>query len=151
MLAQSTLTLATCGDAGPWAAAVFFASDESLKLYFVSDPRTRHGRDLAQCGRAAAAVHPDCKSWGDIRGVQLEGPVVIVGGAARAAALDCYLSKFPEIRRLYQKPRNDQEVAIADRLRQASLYRLTPARIRLIDNSHGFGQSEELDFDPMPE
>jgi uncharacterized protein YhbP (UPF0306 family) len=142
--AQSTLTLATCGADGPWAAAVFFASDDDLNLYFVSDPRTRHGRDLLALGRCAGAVQPDCDHWGDIRGVQLEGAVCVLDGDARDRALQCYLTKFPRIRRLYEHPNDDGEALIASRLRQASLFRLVPERIRLIDNGRGFGFKAEL-------
>ena len=113
LAAHSTLTLATCGPDGPWAAAVFFASDDDLNLYFVSDPRTRHGRDLVARGRAAGAVHPDCDDWGNIRGVQLEGSVCVLDGDARDAALRCYLAKFPRIRSLYEQPRDDGEALIA--------------------------------------
>jgi len=144
LTAESTLTLATSGPDGPWAAAVFFASDEALNLYFVSDPRTRHGRDLAARGCAAAAVHPDCGHWNDIRGLQLEGSVCVLDGAARETALQCYLAKFPRIRSLYEQPKGDGETLIASRLRQASLFRLAPARIRLIDNGRGFGFKAEL-------
>ncbi|ESQ07933.1 MAG: pyridoxamine 5'-phosphate oxidase [Thiohalocapsa sp. PB-PSB1] len=142
--AQNTLTLATSGDDGPWAAAVFFASDASLNLYFVSDARTRHGRNLAGSGRAAVAVHADCDHWGDIRGVQMEGTVTILEGDHRAAALDAYLDKFPQIRRLYEQPTSDNERTIAERLRIASLYRLAPEQVRMIDNSRGFGFKEEF-------
>lgn len=144
LTAQSTLTLATSGPDGPWAAAVFFASDDDLNLYFVSDPRTRHGRGLVARGRAAGAVHPDCDDWADIRGLQLEGSVCVLDGDARDAALRCYLAKFPRIRSLYEQPRDDGEALIARRLRQASLFRLVPERIRLIDNGRGFGFKAEL-------
>jgi uncharacterized protein YhbP (UPF0306 family) len=60
---HNTATLATSGADGPWAAAVFFASDADLNLYFVSDPRTRHARDLAVCPEVAAAIHADCSAW----------------------------------------------------------------------------------------
>ena len=141
---QSTLTLATCGPAGPWATAVFFASDVDLNLYFVSDPRTRHGRDLMATERAAAAVHPDCDAWDEIKGVQLEGAVATLDDDARDAALTRYLAKFPQVRRLYEQPRDNDETVIGARLRQATLFRLMPERIRLIDNSRGFGFKGEL-------
>lgn len=141
---QGTLTLATCGPDGPWAAAVFFASDAGLNLYFVSDPRTRHGRDLMATERAAAAVHPDCSAWGEVRGLQLEGAVAPLDDDARDAALQRYLAKFLQVRRLYEQPRDDDEAVIAARLRQATLFRLTPERIRLIDNGRGFGFKAEL-------
>jgi len=142
--AHSTLTLATCGPDGPWAAAVFFASDDAFNLYFVSDTRTRHGRDLAANGRAAGTVHPDCSDWGEVRGVQMEGAVSILDGSERQAALECYLAKFPRVRSMHEQPCDDDEARIASRLRQATLFQLMPERIRLIDNSRGFGFKAEL-------
>ncbi|MGB5732843.1 MAG: pyridoxamine 5'-phosphate oxidase family protein [Thiohalocapsa sp.] len=141
---HGTLTLATCGPDGPWAAAVFFASDDAFNLYFVSDTRTRHGRDLAVNGRAAGTVHPDCSDWGEVCGLQMEGTVSILDGSARQAALECYLAKFPRVRSLDEQPRDDDEARIASRLRQATLFQLMPERIRLIDNSRGFGFKAEL-------
>lgn len=140
----SSLTLATCGPDGPWAATVFFACDAAWNLYFVSDPRTRHGRDLVATGRAAGSLHADCDDWMDIRGLQLEGAVSILAGDARDVALACYLAKFPRIRSLYERPRDARESLIAERLRQATLFRLQPERIRLIDNRRGFGFKAEL-------
>ena len=40
------MTLATQGRDGPWAAAVFYAS-EGFDLYFLSSPSTRHCADLS--------------------------------------------------------------------------------------------------------
>jgi uncharacterized protein YhbP (UPF0306 family) len=145
--AHTTMTLATSGPDGPWAAAVFYASDPALRLYFLSDPRTRHGRDLAATPRAAAAIHADCRAWSEIRGLQLAGPVSVLDGAARDDALALYLARFPEVRALTETPRGPDEATIARRLAAATLYCLAPARVRLIDNSRGFGFKEELALD----
>ncbi len=52
-LAQhNTMTLATVDAAGaPHAAAVFYAADDALNLYFLSSPNSRHSQ---QSGSAAA-------------------------------------------------------------------------------------------------
>ena len=84
---HNTLTLATASDGSPWAAAVFFASDADLNLYFVSDHRTRHGRDMEENDLVVATVNPDCDNWHDVRGLQIEGTASIVTGLARAKAL----------------------------------------------------------------
>lgn len=144
LAAHGTATLATSGDAGPWAAAVFYAHDADLNLYFVSDQRTRHARDIAKSPVVAAAIHADCSSWSEVRGVQLSGQVQALSGARREAALHCYLTKFPQIKALFEAPGSDQERLIAERLRAASLYRLRPVWIRLIDNRAGFGHKREL-------
>lgn len=144
--AHNTLTLATCENARPWAATVFFASDLELRLYFVSDHRTRHGREMAANNRVAGAVNPDCSNWGEVRGVQLEGTIEVVSGVERLAALKTYLSKFPDVRGMFERPRDKNEETIGKRLKAANFYRLTPDWLRLIDNSRWFGYKEELHF-----
>jgi uncharacterized protein YhbP (UPF0306 family) len=146
--AHNTLTLATCDQERPWAATVFFCSDRQLRLYFVSDHRTRHGRDMAANSRVAAAVNPDCSNWGEVRGVQLEGQVEVVDGLERLAALKTYLAKFPDVRAMFERPRDKNEETIGQRLKAANIYRLTPDWLRLIDNSRWFGYKEELRIDP---
>ena len=145
MLAEcNTMTLATVGDAGPWAATVFYASDRDLNLYFVSDHRTRHGSDLTTCDRVAGAINPDCGAWADVKGLQIEGRVEVLTGAARLAGLAPYLAKFHDVKALFEKPRDRNEETIAERLKAANLYQLRPAFIRLIDNSRWFGFKTEL-------
>lgn len=148
LAAHSTATLATVGDDGPWAATVFYASDAALNLYFVSDHRTRHGRDLAAHPRLAVAINPDCATWGEVRGLQLTGRVRVLDGGERAAGLGHYLARFHDVRALFEAPRDRNEQTIAARLKAAHLYRLEPDWIRLIDNSRWFGFKEELRLDP---
>lgn len=50
---HNVMTLATHGPEGLWAAAVFCVSDD-FKLYFLSAPTTRHGRNLTENPRVAA-------------------------------------------------------------------------------------------------
>jgi uncharacterized protein len=142
--AHNTVTLATCEGDRPWATTVFFASDAELNLYFVSDQRTRHGRNLAISGRVAGAVNPDCGSWAEVRGVQLEGRVTVLEGTTRLAALKRYLTKFPDVSALFERPKDENEETIAARLRAANVYKLSPDWIRLIDNSRSFGYKEEF-------
>ena len=132
------MTLATSGAAGPWAAAVFYASD-GLTLYFVSAPGSRHSLEIEASGAVAATIHAECRDWREIRGVQLEGAASRLDGAARAAAALCYGRKFPLVANLASAP---AEIAIA--LARVAWYQVLPRRIRLIDNTRGFGHKEEL-------
>jgi uncharacterized protein YhbP (UPF0306 family) len=146
---QATVTLATTGaDGRPWAATVFFASDAALNLYFVTDPRTRHGRDLVAGGRVAGAIQPDVHTWDDVLGVQLEGCAVVLEGPARDTALACYLAKFPDVQRLFDAPRNDGERLIGERLRRTAFWAVQPSFVRLVDNARGFGWKGELRLAP---
>ena len=140
---HNTLTLATYSDGKPWAATVFFVSDKNLSLYFVSDHRTRHGRDMQKNARVVATVNPDCDNWHDVRGLQIDGTASIVTGLARAKALALYLAKFPQIDALFASPKGEHEETIAERLKATNIYRINPGWIRFIDNSKGFGRAEE--------
>lgn len=144
LLAHGTATLATAGPDGPWAAAVFFASDEDLNLYFVTDPGTRHGRYLSMGSRVAAAIHAEVSGWNEIRGLQLEGVARPVAETGRETALAIYLAKFPDIRRVSEAPRDDAERGLQRRLAATTLWRLSPTLIRLIDNRERFGWKQEL-------
>lgn len=141
----STLTLATAStDAAPWAATVFFASDKHFNLYFVSDHRTQHGRDMVDNPRVAATINPDCDNWHAVRGLQVRGNVAIVEGAERAKALLLYFKKFPQIDALFQSPKDKHEETIATRLKAANFYCVRPELVRVIDNEQGFGNRVEF-------
>jgi len=142
----STLTLASCVENKPWAATVFFSSDADLNLYFVSDYRTHHGRDMAENPQVAVTVNPDCDNWHDVHGVQLTGTASVADGMQRAKALLLYLKKFPQIDALYAKPKGEHEETIAKRLKAANFYCIKPDWLRFIDNAQGFGHREEFEF-----
>ena len=139
-----TLTLATTSENNPWAATVFFAADSKFNLYFVSDHRTQHGRDMAVNERVAATINPDCDNWNDVAGLQIRGAVSIVDGAERVKALALYFKKFPQIDALFAKPKDEHEETIATRLKAANFYKITPEMIRVIDNAQGFGHRVEF-------
>ena len=68
----------------------------------------------------------------------------IVPDIDRPAALDIYLRRFPDVRRLSEAPANDAERQIGVRLGRIPLWRLAPSRIRIIDNRERFGWKQEL-------
>jgi uncharacterized protein YhbP (UPF0306 family) len=143
---HNTISLATCRDGKPWVASLFFASDRKLNLYFVSDYRTHHARDIESEGDAVATVNADCARWADVRGLQIEGRVAKVAGIDRVNALRVYLSKFADVKALFEAPKSEDEQTIAERLKAANMYRLEPRWIRLIDNSKWFGYKLECDL-----
>ena len=71
---HNTMTLATSTGDSPWAATVFFASDD-LRLYFFSAPDSRHGQNLAVNPQVAVTIQEDYHDWRAIKGIQLEGRV----------------------------------------------------------------------------
>ncbi len=133
LLSVSTMALATTGKNGEThAAPVYFVADENIRLYFFSDPESRHGKDIAHRPAAAVAFYPECYSWEDIRGVQMRGDVNLVErGPEWERAWKLYQSKFPFVSSL--------KVIVA----RNAMYVFATHWIRLVDNQQGFGFKQE--------
>ena len=74
------------------------------------------------------------------QGIQLEGNVQQLRGAARQAAIDRYRAKYPF---LAQAP-----PLIRAALKQVNWYHLRPDRLYFVDNSQSFGHRDEI---PIPD
>lgn len=134
---HNVATLATTGPDGPWASAVFYVSD-GFTLEFLSSPRSRHARNLAENPRCAAAIHEDYRGWSKIQGIQIEGVVQGLSGPRKAAALARYEAKFPMIR-------PDQAAApIRAALERVEWHELVADRCFFTDNTQGFGHRDEI-------
>jgi uncharacterized protein YhbP (UPF0306 family) len=139
--AHNTMTLATCAGDVPWAATVFFASDD-LILYFFSAPESRHCQNLAVNSRVAVTVQEDYKDWRDIKGVQLEGTVALVDGLIeKAKALTIYGRKYPDVIKLFTDPASG---VFYKAFLKVKFYRVSPEKVFFIDNRRGFGKRQEL-------
>lgn len=134
------MTLASHGDEGVWAAAVFYAND-GFAIYFLSSPTSRHCRNLAGNPRASAAVHEDYADWREIKGVQMEGIASVLSGEEKERARRLYGAKFPIVGKLEQAP-----ASIVKALAKVRWYKLIPERLYFIDNSAGFGHRDEIDL-----
>ena len=140
----NVMSLATCEDNVPWAASVFFVADDLFNLYFISGQSSRHSQNATTNSRIAATINKDHSDWLTISGLQVEGSVSVSPAQERERILALYLAKFPSLSRLRDNPSNEQEKLIVDRLMASDFYCLTPRKIRLIDNSMGFGFKTEI-------
>jgi len=131
------MTLATQSADGPWAAALFYVyvGDD---LVFLSNPSSRHSRDLACEPRCAATIQDQERDWRDIRGLQVEGIAGLLNGNERERARRAYAKRFPFVEAM------GASVSIAEALAHAQWYRLRMARLLFIDNSRGFGWRQEF-------
>ena len=133
------MTVATQDGEGPWAAAVFYASD-GFTLYFLSRPTSRHCANLAAKPRVAITIQEDYVDWPQIKGVQADGLVCALSGDEEMRARKLYGDKYPLVGKLAQAP-----AAIVKALAKVRWYRFTPERLFFIDNSAGFGHRDEID------
>lgn len=136
------MTLATVDHAGaPAAAAVFFAHDQALNLYFLSEERTQHGQNLLRNPVVAATIQADGQDWRAIRGAQLRGAAMLVPAVELPHAMALYGRRFAFVAALLAG--HAGPAALAGPLAQARFWVLRPAWIRLIDNTVRFGHKIE--------
>lgn len=139
---QSTMTLATSGGDGAWAAPVYYSYRKS-SLYFFSDPSSRHIQESIKSGQAAGAIYADSASWEGIRGVQMSGKIELVPvGLEAMDAIRGYLKKFSFTKEFFKGGQIDLD-AFTKRFR-VKLYRYTPVLLYYMDNSIRFGFREEV-------
>jgi uncharacterized protein YhbP (UPF0306 family) len=137
---HTTLSLATCHDGRPWSADLFYASDDSCKLYFVSGVTTFHCQYIADNSRVSATISRQFDNWRDINGLQLDGVAKVVPESDRDEVIDMYLTKFPALKTLHRASK------LFALLWENHFYCISPRWIRLIDNSKGFGRKDEMVF-----
>ena len=139
--AHNTMTLATCVGEAPWAATVFFASDD-LRLYFFSAPDSRHCQNLAVNSKVAVTIQEDYQDWRVIKGIQLEGHVELVDSLLeKAKAMTIYARKYPDVIKLFTDPSSG---VFHKAFLKVKFYCVTPEKCFFIDNSQGFGKRQEL-------
>ena len=145
---HNVMTIASCDRNVPWAAAVFYASDE-FDLYFFSNPKSRHGVNMAANSLVSAAIHEDYSDWRAIQGIQLEGRAERLRSLKLQARFwEVYLRKFPFVKQFFSL--GGQAGGIGDLLKRklagVRLYRIVPHAVYFIDNSKGFGHRDRLDL-----
>lgn len=141
MQAHNTMTLATSSGDVPWAATVFYASND-LHLYFFSAPDSRHCQNLAANARVAVTIQEDYHDWRQIKGIQLEGAVTLVDGVLeKAKAMAVYARKYPGIIKLFTDPGSG---GFYKAFLKVKFYCVAPRRVFYIDNEKGFGKRQEL-------
>ncbi len=135
-LAQhQVMTIATVGEDGVWAAAVFYAH-EGFDLFFLSAGHTRHALHIHENPQVAATIQEDYAEWTAVKGIQLSGSVTQLHGEEKAVAINLYQKKYAF---LTQAP-----LPIQMALKKVNWYRLCPDRLFFVDNSRRFGHRDTI-------
>jgi hypothetical protein len=133
---QSTLALATIDANGnPQIAPLFYVSDDTLNLYWLSSSTSRHSVNLVEREQVAATIYAEAWHWTEIRGLQIEGTAhLITDDALRQDILTRYCQKF-------DLPSGFEAIIV-----DSTLYVLKPAWVRWLDNGVRFGYKSEIQF-----
>ena len=141
----TTTTLATVNPEGePAAAAVYYAHDHDLTLYFVSAKSTLHGANLLSHPRVAATLYNEHQEWKSLTGLQIRGVARPVKLLEFSHAASVYTKKYPFVSMVTTGSPAELLKAMA----AMTLWKFVPDWIRMTDNSRGFGLKEELNLNP---
>jgi hypothetical protein len=143
MATHNTMTISTIGEGSAQSAALFYVNDE-FTLYFLSDPESRHSRNIARNSSVSVTINEDYRDWRKIRGIQLEGEAVMVKSPLEnAKAFKIYIYKFPYVEGFFKSP-VDLFKGVKERALKTRFYKIIPNWIRFIDNEREFGYKEEF-------
>jgi len=143
---HNTLTLATVGPDGPAAAGLFYVSDSSFRLYFLSASHARHVENLKHDATVAVTIHEDYRDWQQIQGIQMRGEAhVITSPLAHARAMERYVRKYAFVRDFVSDPKRAGEI-LSQKIARSTFHVIEPHWIRWIDNRTGFSFRREYDL-----
>jgi uncharacterized protein YhbP (UPF0306 family) len=129
---QKTLTLATTGLDGPWAATLTYVNDGS-DIYIWTKPHSNTARHIDQNPSAAFAIDDYSEDWRQTKGIQARGRVSPVTGEGLARAADLFGQKYPQLR-----PGSTSAVIF---------FRIEPDVLEFIDNTRGVEEADEFGAD----
>jgi uncharacterized protein YhbP (UPF0306 family) len=119
---QKTLTLATSGDGGPWAATLTYVNDGS-DVYIWTKPSSQTAGHLDQNPTAAFAIDQYSDDWKQTKGIQGRGSCTVVEGEGIAKAADLFGQKYAQLR-----PGSTSTIVF---------YRIEADELEYIDNASG--------------
>lgn len=125
------MQVATVYDGQPWCCTVWYAHDQDLNLYWISNRSRRHSREIAEHDRVAGTiVLPHAEGSGQkVCGIQFEGTARPTSGPLQALARDLYIKK-------YALPTDYRIEVLTDPGAESNWYMITPSKIVLFDQIH---------------
>lgn len=119
----------------PHINTAYFCYTSDLVLYFLSDPDSRHCRNLERSPSLAMTVFRSVQEWGgQDRGLQLFGTGARTSGRAAADAERTYAARFAPYAK-WMKGMSRAERRQAALLRSYAFYRFLPDRIKILDEA----------------
>lgn len=126
----------------PWAATVFFAYDQNLALYFMSDIQTRKAKNILQNPKVAVAINEDWGGKGVVRGLQIEGKARMVAKKETEEAYFLFARRHPWVKSFIHSEKDLHSEVQTNRL-----FKIIPQKIVYQDDElFGPGGKEELVF-----
>ncbi len=117
----------------PHINTAYFCYTPDLELYFLSDPSSRHSRNLERNPALAMTIFRSAQEWGgQDRGLQFFGTCRRTRGRGAREAERFYAARFSPYAK-WMKGLSPAERRHATLLRSYAFYRFLPRRIKILD------------------
>ncbi len=132
------MDLATVGvDGSPYASTVSYVN-RGLTIFFMTDPSSRKGKNIAFCPKVGLAISEDYLDWDEIRGVQVTGDVEWITDPQELKQVQQMLAgKFPQVHKHLQ-------ASYGVTIDVIPFLRVTPRSINYLDYSKGFNHFDTV-------
>jgi len=133
------LVLATTGGEHPWISTLFYSTDDQMNIYFLTNPKTLHGKQLAKNPKVAVAIAdspqvPSSKK----RGLQIYGICEQISGARKISHATNLWKKTLGVTSRDYSYEGMIKKAISGRM-----YKITPKKIKFF-NEELWEEGEEI-------
>ena len=136
-----TISLATDGPCGLWAATVFYVT-LGFDFDFRSKASSRHAQNLAVNPRVAGTVNTDPEDWRAIKGIQLEGRAELVTRHdEQLQVMEAFSLRYPFVETLWGDEEHGNELATGQ-TPQRKAFRLRPERLVFYDHERSIDAFE---------
>lgn len=136
---HNTMSVATVSATGtPHCTALFYVSSV-YAIYFVSKRESLHSQNIIHNPDVSLSINRDYSDWKQAHGLQIRGKCHLLNDSESDKIKNLFYKKFPSVKVLIY----DNEL-----MSKVAFYKVTPSKIRLIDNRVSFGYKSEIDLCP---
>lgn len=120
---------------------LFYAFDDKLKLYVITDPKSDHSKNLKKNASVAIAIfNSQLKFWkDDVKGVQLFGKCYRTPIIQLSKATTRFIKRFPVFKSLVKNPKDFAKKAVA-----VKIHTIEVDRIKILDEAR-FGEENYIE------
>jgi general stress protein 26 len=123
-------------DGSPYASIVSYVN-KGLTIFFMTDPSSQKGKNIAFCPKIGVAVSEDYLDWDKIEGVQLTGSVEWITDQTELKRVQkMYADKFPQVHKYL--------AGYGVTIDIIPFLRITAKSINYLDYSKGFNHWDTL-------
>ncbi|MBI4990991.1 pyridoxamine 5'-phosphate oxidase family protein [Candidatus Gottesmanbacteria bacterium] len=127
---QKLMSLSTCGDK-PWTSNVYYTIDDNFHLYFLSEPESRHCKDINANPNVSCSITDSSQKVTDKKvGTQIQGTAVQMTDIDQIKkALESWNRDIPGFAHIINWENMEKHII------KSKVYKITPTSIKFLNEA----------------